>query len=75
MVAADETAGCVIAITAIAMPLRYRISRRNGAMTSIHTYNGWWDLSLIDDRNEPRLLSAFVAIIAVWAMAFVFALV
>jgi hypothetical protein len=47
----------------------------NGAMTNIHTYNGWWDLSLIDDRNEPRLLSAFVAIIAVWAMAFLFALV
>jgi hypothetical protein len=44
-------------------------------MTSIHTYDGWRDLGLIDDRNEPRLLSAFVAIIAVWAMAFLFALV
>jgi hypothetical protein len=28
LVAADETAGCVIAITAIAMPLRYSISWR-----------------------------------------------
>ena len=38
-------------------------------MASIHTYEDWWDLSLIDDRNERPLLSAFVAIIAVWATA------
>ena len=44
-------------------------------MASIHTYEGWRDLSLIDDRNERPLLSAFVAIIAVWATAFLFALV
>ena len=36
-------------------------------MASIHSYEGWWDLSLIDDRNERALLSAFVAVIAVWA--------
>ncbi len=44
-------------------------------MASMRTCEGWWDLSLIDDRNERPLLSAFVAIIAVWAMAFLFALV
>ena len=43
-------------------------------MTKIHTYEGWWDLSLIDNRNERALLSAFVAVIAVWATAFLFAL-
>jgi hypothetical protein len=31
-------------------------------------------LSRIDDRNERELLSAFVAAIAVWATAFLFAL-
>ena len=44
-------------------------------MASIRTYEGWWDLSLIDDRNERPLLSAFVAVIAVWATTFLFALV
>jgi hypothetical protein len=24
-------------------------------MASIHSYEGWWDLSLIDDRNERAL--------------------
>jgi hypothetical protein len=43
-------------------------------MASTGTYEGWWDLSLIDDRNQRPLLSAFVAIIAVWAMTFLFAL-
>ena len=43
-------------------------------MASTGTYDGWWDLSLIDDRNQRPLLSAFVAIIAVWAMTFLFAL-
>jgi hypothetical protein len=43
-------------------------------MTSIHSYEGWWDLSLIDDRNERALLSAFVAVVAVWATTFLFAL-
>jgi hypothetical protein len=46
----------------------------DGAMASTGTYEGWWDLSLIDDRNQRPLLSAFVAIIAVWAMTFLFAL-
>jgi hypothetical protein len=49
--------------------------RRNGAMTSSPTYDGWWDLSLIDERNERPLHAAFVAVIAVWATAFLFALV
>jgi hypothetical protein len=44
-------------------------------MTKIHTYEGWWDLSLIDDRNERPLLSAFVAVIAVWTSAVLLALV
>jgi hypothetical protein len=43
-------------------------------MTSIHSYEGWWDLSLIDDRNERALLSAFVAVVAVWATIFLFGL-
>jgi hypothetical protein len=44
-------------------------------MASIHTYKGWWDLSLIDERNERALLAVFVAVIAVWATAVLFALV
>jgi hypothetical protein len=43
-------------------------------MANIHSYEGWWDLSLIDDRNERALLSAFVAVVAVWATTFLFAL-
>ena len=44
-------------------------------MANIRTYEGWWDLSLIDDRNERPLLSAFVAVIAVWATAFLFVII
>jgi len=44
-------------------------------MTSRRTYEGWWDLSLIDERNERPLHAAFAAVIAVWAAAFLFALV
>jgi hypothetical protein len=43
-------------------------------MTRINSYEGWWDLSLIDDRSERALLSAFVAVVAVWATIFLFAL-
>jgi hypothetical protein len=43
-------------------------------MASIHTYEGWWDLSLIDDRNERALVSAFVAVVAVSATTLLFAL-
>jgi hypothetical protein len=43
-----------------------------GATANIRAYEGWWDTSLIDQRNERALLSAFVA---VWATAVVFALV
>jgi hypothetical protein len=32
-------------------------------MASMHSYEGWWDLSLIDDRNERPLHAAFVAVI------------
>ena len=74
MVAAAQTACCVIAITVIAMRVRYRNWQENSAMASIHTYEGWWDLSLIDERNERPLHAAFVAVIAVWATAFLFAL-
>ena len=38
-------------------------------MTGNHTYESWWDPSLIDERNEQPLLSAFVAAIVVWATA------
>ena len=44
-------------------------------MANIHSYEGWWDLSLIDDRNERALLSAFVAVIAIWATAVLLTLV
>jgi hypothetical protein len=36
-------------------------------MVSIRAYEGWWDKSLVDKRNEQALLSAFVPAIAVWA--------
>jgi len=57
------------------MRLRYSDRQENGAMASIRTYEGWWDLSLIDERNERPLLSAFVAAIAVWATAVLLTLV
>jgi hypothetical protein len=41
----------------------------------IRTYEGWWDASVIDQRNERALVSAFVAAITVWTAAFLFALV
>ena len=44
-------------------------------MASIRTYEGWWDICLLDERNERALLSAFVAAIAVWATAFLVELV
>jgi hypothetical protein len=34
-------------------------------MTDRRTYEGWWDLSLIDERNDRPLLAAFVAVIAI----------
>ena len=43
-------------------------------MASSGTYEGWWDLSLIDDRNERALHAAFVAVIAAWGTTFLFAL-
>jgi hypothetical protein len=69
-----QTACCVIAITVTAMRVRYRHWQENSAMASIHTYEGWWDLSPIDGRNERPLLSAFVAVIAAWGTTFLFAL-
>jgi hypothetical protein len=65
-VAADQTSRGVIQITVIAMRVCYSKN-----MASIRSYEGWWDVSLIDDRNERALLSAFVA---VWATIFLFAL-
>ena len=44
-------------------------------MTNNRTYEGWWDLSLIDKRIERSLYAAFVAVITVWATAFLLALV
>jgi hypothetical protein len=36
-----------------------------GIMVSIRTYEGWWDVSLSNPRNERALLSAAVAAIVV----------
>ena len=45
-------------------------------MRNIRTYDGWWDTSLTDRRNERALLSAFVAAaIAVWAAVFLLAVI
>jgi hypothetical protein len=44
-------------------------------MVNSRANEGWWDLSLIDERNERPLLVAFVAVIAIWATAFLFALI
>ena len=44
-------------------------------MRNIRTYDGWWDASLTDRRNERALLSAFVAAIAVWAAVFLLAVI
>jgi hypothetical protein len=46
-----------------------------GTMANIRTYDGWWDTSLTDRRNERALLSAFVAAIGVWAAAFLLAII
>ena len=55
---------------------RVLLTKRGGwrAMANFNSYEGWWDLSLIDDRNERALLSAFVAVVVVWATTFLFAL-
>ena len=75
VVALAQTARCVISVTAIADAGRYFSRQENNAMASSGTYEGWWDLSLIDERNERPLRAAFVAVIAVWAMVVLFALV
>jgi hypothetical protein len=46
-----------------------------GIMVSIRTYEGWWDVSLINPRNERALLSASVAAVVVWATAFMLAII
>jgi hypothetical protein len=43
-------------------------------MANIRAYEGWWDISVADERNERALLTAFVAAIAVWATVFLVAL-
>jgi hypothetical protein len=65
----------VTAVTAIAAAFALPDEQGETAMASICTNEGWWDASLIDERNERALLSAFVAAIAVWATAFLLALV
>jgi hypothetical protein len=44
-------------------------------MLNSRTYEGWWNISLIDERNERPLHVGYVAVIAIWATAFLFALV
>ena len=75
VVAADQTAGCVIQITVIGVRVRYCGVKEDGAMANIPIYAGWWDTSLTDRRNERALLSAFVAAIAVWTAAFLLAVI
>jgi hypothetical protein len=43
-------------------------------MANIRAFEGWWDTSLADERNERALFSAFVAAIAGWAIVFLVAL-
>ena len=57
----------MIQITAIRNCLLYVSIVEKSTMPNSDTYEGWWDLSLIDPRNERALLAAFVAAIAVWA--------
>lgn len=65
---------CVTAVTVIANARALCWGEENYAMASIRTYEGWWDLSLIDERNERPLYAAVIAVITVWATAVVFAL-
>ena len=58
----------MIQITAIGNCLLYVSVVEKSTMPNSDTYEGWWDLSLIDPRNERALLAAFVAAIAVWAV-------
>jgi hypothetical protein len=41
-------------------------------MANNDSYEGWWDVSLLDPRNERAMLSAFVAAVAGWAAMFLF---
>jgi len=43
-------------------------------MTGIRRYEDWWETTLIDERNERALLSAFIATIVSWGTAFLLAL-
>jgi hypothetical protein len=52
-----------------------QISEGEGIMAGMRTYEGWWDLSLVDERTERALFSAFVAAVLVWATAFLLELV
>jgi hypothetical protein len=74
-VAAAQTARCVIAITSIADARVLLLAVRNEGVTNSRIYDGLWDLSLIDERNERPLHVAFVAVIGIWATALLFALV
>jgi hypothetical protein len=51
-----------------------KVSDGEGVMVCSRTYEGWWDLSLIDERNERPLRAAFVAVIAAWGTAVLLAL-
>ena len=66
----QSTASRVTAISATAYQAPYCANWKESTMADIRTYEGWWDESLIDPRNERALLSAFVAALVVWAAAF-----
>jgi hypothetical protein len=44
-------------------------------MINSRTYDGWWDVSLLNPRNERAFLSAVIAAIVVWAAAFLLAII
>jgi hypothetical protein len=64
----------VIPITALGNCIPYVALIEERTMTNNGTYEGWWDRSLIDPRNERALLSAFVAAIAAWSVIFLLVL-
>ena len=43
-------------------------------MNDIRAHDGWWDIGLIDERNERPLLIALVATVVAWFTVFVVAL-
>jgi hypothetical protein len=47
---------------------------RPSAIANIRAYEGWWDTSLVDERNERALVTAFVAAVSAWTTVLLLAL-